>query len=115
MRQAAFERCKHKDKKTVAKIQYQVDGFTYLQSAVRPEAKSYINKCVIRLSTCLLISPLWFTWFYLCASGTVDFQHKKVVFGVGAIQQAQPMMQQPDMAMKQPGMAAISPMELQGA
>jgi len=80
MRKAAFERCKNKDKHCTAEILYQVDGFPEFQSVVSPQWKFCINGCVICLSNIVLLSPLWYMWFYLCGSGSVQFQHKRVVF-----------------------------------
>ncbi|GMI07877.1 hypothetical protein TrVE_jg2760 [Triparma verrucosa] len=80
MRKAAFERCKNKDKYCMAAILYQVDGFPGLQSVVSPQWKFCINRCVICLSNIVLLSPLWYMWFYLCGSGSAQFQHKRVVF-----------------------------------
>lgn len=80
MRQAAIERCKNKDVACEAEILYQVDGFPGLQSVVSPQWKCCINRCVICLSNIVLLSPLWYMWFYLYGSGSAQFQHKKVVF-----------------------------------
>uniref|UniRef100_A0A7S2QUU9 Uncharacterized protein n=1 Tax=Triparma pacifica TaxID=91992 RepID=A0A7S2QUU9_9STRA len=131
MRLAALERCKGKDKSVVAEIQYQIKGFKELLSVVPPERKLCINRYVLCLSNILLISPLWYMWFYLCGSGFVEFQHKKVFFfnqaPTGVPQQGQvqpfaapgagvqmmpmggqpgmmPMAQQGMMPMAQPGM-----------
>ncbi|GMH92216.1 hypothetical protein TL16_g12280 [Triparma laevis f. inornata] len=80
MCQAAYEWCKNMDKSCKATVHFSVDGFKNMQNIVEPDTSPCINRCMMALCNYLLILPPWYMWFYLFATGSMKFQHKKVYF-----------------------------------